>query len=162
MVWKSISIFKPGRVDEMLAETIISNMAEKVPLVFPPTMPADRHCLFQVTLGSEGAEHITLSLPALLKPPALCPLPTVQFASRTSKLEKCTRIRRSTRHFRSQARNPCTICNSSPSHQALWEAFVERKQSCSSGNSGHTSAKRCLGHFRSIQGNGVYFISPTT
>lgn len=51
----------------MFAETISSmnftNVAKKeaeVPFICLPTMSTDRHCLFQVTLGSVGAEHITL------------------------------------------------------------------------------------------------------
>lgn len=45
----------------------------------------------------------------LCRGPALRLLPTVQFASKISKLGKCTHIKRSAMRFSSQAQNGCTI-----------------------------------------------------
>lgn len=121
--------------DHQLQPHSVAKTEPCVLFIFSPTSSRDRHCLFQVTLGSAGAEHITLFPASSAEGPRCASLPpTMPFASKLSKLGKCTHIKRSSRRFRHQTPYGGTIViqvKTTSSMQSLcqwlqahsWDAF---------------------------------------
>lgn len=119
----------------MSAETIsfpnLTNVKRKPegPFVLLPMVSTDHHCLFQVTLCSVGAEHITL-FPASSAEAGTVPTANSAICQQNIQAAKVHTHQKIRLEHPKPGEEPVQNCNSSQGHPALGEVFVEKKQPC--------------------------------
>lgn len=99
----------------------------EVPFIFLPTVSTDHHCLFQVTLGSVGAEHITL-FPASSAEAGTVPTANSAICQQNIQAGKMHTHQKIRLEHPKPGEELMQNCNSSQGHPALLEAFIEKKQ----------------------------------
>lgn len=114
---KSFSSFSLKRVRCLLRQSASGasptwpRWKPEVPFVFLPVVSTDHHCLFQVTLGSVGAEHIIL-FPASSAEAGAVPTANSAICQQNiqaGKMHTHQKIRLEHLKPGSQARKPCRI-----------------------------------------------------